>query len=406
MSDVRVVSPRETVIEVDVHAVPGRPGVVTPGLRVLHDGAVDAAGAAASSAVEASGSAGAAASSATAAASSAATATSQASAAASSATEAATSATNAATSASAAQDAKRDAVSAAEAAGVAAADSALASGAAVAARGDAELFAGHAEASAEAAAGSAGDAADSAQAAADSALGAAGSASTAEQAAGLAAQHAGDAGMSAVSAASSATAAKTSETKAEAARDTTLAAAILELRGTGQPGSTTETNTAPVGTYYTDTDGTAGAWRWLKVAGGSGTRRWTVVRGDTGWRNIADLLPEEVTLGSTLGAFRLKRVGSRVICYGALQATRNLSSTTVIFLRGFPAGFVPVEKLVPLGTLRAGNMSIATPILLGNMQWVSSLSAVVTASAGAEISLRAEWETADPWPTTLPGTPA
>ena len=57
MSDVRVVSPRETIIEVDVHAVPGRPGVVTPGLRVLHDGAVDAAGAAASSATAAASSA-------------------------------------------------------------------------------------------------------------------------------------------------------------------------------------------------------------------------------------------------------------------------------------------------------------------------------------------------------------
>ena len=60
------------------------------------------------------------------------------------------------------------------------------------------------------------------------------------------------------------------------------AAAILELQGTGFPGSSTETNNAPVGTYYTDVLGTAGAWRWLKTTAGSGSNKWTVVHGDTG----------------------------------------------------------------------------------------------------------------------------
>ena len=204
MSDVRVVSPRETVIEVDVHAVPGRPGVVTPGLRVLHDGAVDAAGVAASSAVEASGSAGAAASSA--------------SAAATSASNAAASATAAASSASAADDAMRAASGAASDADqsrVGAEASALA--AAVAEEGAVAAQDGLVVAR-EAAAGSASSAAASASEAVSSASSAAAARSGAEAAAATATQKATAAASSATAAATSATAAASSATAAQTAR--------------------------------------------------------------------------------------------------------------------------------------------------------------------------------------------
>ena len=202
MSDVRVVSPRETVIEVDAHAVPGRPGVVTPELRVLHDGAVDAAGVAASSAVEASGSAGAAASSATAAATS--------------ASNAASSATAAASSASAADDAMQaasQAASDADQSRVGAAASALAASAAeqaaVAAQDGLVVAREAAASSASSAATSASEAASSASSAATARSGAEAAAVTATQRASAAASSATAAATSASDAASSATAAQT-----------------------------------------------------------------------------------------------------------------------------------------------------------------------------------------------------
>ena len=218
MSDVRVVSPRETVIEVDAHAVPGRPGVVTPELRVLHDGAVDAAGVAASSAVEASGSAGAAASSATAAATS--------------ASNAASSATAAASSASAADDAMQaasQAASDADQSRVGAEASALA--AAVAEEGAVAAQEGLVAAR-EAAAGSASSAATSASEAVSSASSAA-TAQTGAEAARDAAEAAADTAETAATVAVTAkTLAEGFAGDAETARDQAVTAAAV-LRDTG-----------------------------------------------------------------------------------------------------------------------------------------------------------------------------
>ena len=211
MSDVRIVSPRETVIEVDAHAVPGRPGVVTPELRVLHDGAVDAAGVAASSAVEASGSAGAAASSATAAASSA-----------SAAQDARTGAVAAASAADDAMQAASGAASDADQSRVGAAASALAASvaeqAAVAAQEG--LVAAR-----EAAAGSASSAATSASEAVSSASSAATARTGAEAAAALAEAAADTAETASNQAVTAKNLAEEFAGDAETARDATLIAA-------------------------------------------------------------------------------------------------------------------------------------------------------------------------------------
>jgi hypothetical protein len=57
-----------------------------------------------------------------------------------------------------------------------------------------------------------------------------------------------------------------------------------ELRGTGSPQGVV---TASPGTYYTDSAGTLGAWRWLKTSG-AGNTGWVVVEGDTGWYRVVD----------------------------------------------------------------------------------------------------------------------
>ena len=297
MSDVRIVSPRETVIEVDAHAVPGRPGAVTPGLRVLHDGAVDAAGAAAGSA----------------------------SSAATSASEAVSSASSAATARTGAEAARGAAEAAADTAETAAT-------VAVTAQGAAEGFAGD----------------------------------------------------------------------AETALTSTLAAAVYELRGTGQPGSTTETANAPVGTYYTDTAGTAGAWRWLKTATGSGSNKWTVVYGDTGWRDIGNL----VTVGEAhpTQPTKIRRINNQIYFKLSREAVTIGVGYTLLSL---PSGWYTghgIERIYHMGA--QGNAHLLFRVLGVPSGLVGSVQALGSGVENAAITLNANWATTAPWPTTLPGTPA
>ena len=209
------------------------------------------------------------------------------------------------------------------------------------------------------------------------------------------------ASLKADNAASSATAAASSATAAQIARDTTLAAAILELRGTGQPGSTTETNNAPVGTYYTDTAGTAGAWRWLKTVTGSGSNKWTVVYGDTGWRNVT---PDPHQLGET-GFVRARRNGSQVELQVRIGADKSFS--------GISTGIV-----IPSGFIKNANMLVSSPARrtintswdLGATAYFDTVRAwgnlYFTGSITSDSVFVFNYPTDNPWPSVLPGTPA
>ncbi len=226
----------------------------------------------------------------------------------------------------------------------------------------------------------------------------------AEAAATAAAADAATASAKATAAASSATAAKASETEAEAARDTTLAAAILELRGTGFPGSTTETNTAPVGTYYTDTAGTAGAWRWLKTSAGSGVARWKVVYGDTGWRVVPGVA--EALDPTTPGRFFLRREG-RVVTLRLENVMLAAGSGNAKIL-AIPTGFQPdgIIRNIYQVTRQNAIGSDAINTLAVWSYWLSWLEVPgkprPTAGAAGGISGEVSWTAWESWPTTLP----
>lgn len=269
----------------------------------------------------------------------------------------------------------------------------------MAARAGAEQAAGSAETAssqAVAAQGSAEDAADTAETARNQAVTARDDAVTAsdqavtakEQAEGFAAAS----GTYATQAETSAQAAEGFAGDAETALTRTLAAAVYELRGTGQPGSTTETNNAPPGTYYTDTAGTAGAWRWLKTSTGSGVARWVVVHGDTGWRNVSAYL-----VNGWSGTVLIRRVGQTInVEVNDLYATTATS---------------PVFYTAPVGFRSRNSGRRMLYLLVPSGQWCrsdwSSSNITVEGYAGdwrVRGSLAAF--TNDPWPTTLPGTPA
>ena len=186
---------------------------------------------------------------------------------------------------------------------------------------------------------------------------------------------------------------------AETALTSTLAAAVYELRGTGQPGSTTETNNAPPGTYYTDTAGTTGAWRWLKTSPGSGSNKWTVVYGDTGWRNVESwLYPNRFGLADDNGYLCVRRVNGLVRVEGFVKPLT--AATAMVIL---PVPFRGVRYGVYQGagylgtTLRPVGVINSTDVLyLGGGN----------AFPGDTVRFWAEWPVGNAWPTTLPGTSA
>ena len=187
---------------------------------------------------------------------------------------------------------------------------------------------------------------------------------------------------------------------AETALTSTLAAAVYELRGTGQPGSTTETNNAPVGTYYTDTAGTAGAWRWLKTVTGSGSNKWTVVYGDTGWR---DVTPDTHQLGET-GFLRARRNGSQVEVQFRIGADKSFSGTSTGV--SLPPGFIKNANMLVSSPARR---TVNTLWDVGATAYFSTAQAMGNLYFSGQITSDSlfvfNYPTASPWPTTLPGTP-
>ena len=153
--------------------------------------------------------------------------------------------------------------------------------------------------------------------------------------------------------------------------------------------------TAPPGTYYTDTAGTNGAWRWLKTSG-TGNNGWQVVHGDTGWR-LLDLINGWGNNGAPASTSpAVRRVGSLVYL-----RTRNLDPAAATSPRFamIASGFLPIVG--DGGLAYFGNTVVNISILTdGSAQVILSLPSAV----GATGSL--SWLAAPTWPTALPGTPA
>lgn len=184
---------------------------------------------------------------------------------------------------------------------------------------------------------------------------------------------------------------------------------ISELSGTGMPNGVV---TASPGTYYTDTAGTNGAWRWLKKSG-TGNTGWDVVHGDTGWRSIASWANGVQDTNNQVGTFNalvspggagsvaVRRVGDVVSLRvrGALSITAD--ETNLFATPRSPIGFrLTGYTTVPYASYHAGS----TPILLRAVEGSGYL--VFRRQPPGPVGWgSAMWITDDPWPTTLPGAP-
>ncbi|WP_404291527.1 hypothetical protein [Glutamicibacter arilaitensis] len=304
-----------------------------------------------------------------------------------------------------------------------------------------KALAGDVEAARVDAEGSATSAAQSADDSFASASGSAGSALSASESALLAGESAGLANTSAVSAGSAKDAAEVardatvaaaggSELSAQSAADAATASAqsaadavaaaedvvtranngefdgqdgdpgapgnptAFELRGVGSPLGVV---TAPPGTYYTDTAGTAGAWRWLKKSG-TGNTGWEVIEGDTGVRRYRteDMLNGWAGYGAPSFSFKVQRVRNKVTIGGYFNASGAISPTAL----QLPIGFRP------------RNSGDAFPLCdtLGIPQRLFSISAGNLVHNGQIFAANClivpvTFTTGDPWPTTFPGIP-
>ena len=168
----------------------------------------------------------------------------------------------------------------------------------------------------------------------------------------------------------------------------------MGYRGTGSPEGKVS---APVGSIYTDSAATNGAIRWIK-ASGTGNTGWKVEYGDTGQRVI--------THNGAGGTLRIRRVDNTV-SFGLNEITLEGRSAFILFV--VPYGFRPIDR-ISLVTHNPQWEDIPSVWgsyngLASNFSWLrkmdGSLDRPTIATSGT-----VTFFTDDPWPATLPGTPA
>ena len=153
---------------------------------------------------------------------------------------------------------------------------------------------------------------------------------------------------------------------------------------------------APVGSVYTDTAATNGAIRWIKTSG-TGNTGWRVEYGDTGWR-----LYDSVAGGIKSGRVLIRRKESKVFIH--FERMTPESTGTNISLGRFPVGFRGADLTNRWVML---NGATAVPdFYTGNVSTLGYVNIYGPFSNAPELTGTADYLTDEPWPSSLPGTPA
>lgn len=209
----------------------------------------------------------------------------------------------------------------------------------------------------------------------------------------------------------------TPELKGDPGQDSTVpgppgalsSASTFILVGPGRPDTPATTSgvitgSEPVGAEYRSTDGAGvGAWTWRKRGTG-----WAVTDGDTGWRNVFF-----IDTADFLARVAFRRVASGVQVYAEAQS--KTATGTYVQPGPPPTGFRFVRPLGP--GVRFNGMEIAAPLHQygggGNLDQIGHVQvfngAVVVGAQRKPSPLGGgllTYDTSDPWPTSLPGTPA
>ena len=152
----------------------------------------------------------------------------------------------------------------------------------------------------------------------------------------------------------------------------------------------------PVGATYTSTDGAGvGAFVWRKRPDGA----WTVVDGDTGWRSVPTLITQ-------IPVINLRRVGSDVhLMWVRAQNSNALTDRTQLLPDpGRGSGFY-LEPQTPILVQATVNGGSVAALIHDNTRQTWDLR-ITGSSAPAWLAANTRYSTVDPWPSSLPGTPA
>lgn len=133
-----------------------------------------------------------------------------------------------------------------------------------------------------------------------------------------------------------------------------------------------------------------------------------LVSGDTGWRNINSAL--EPMWEPSLGGLVISRSGDAVYVQAYLKATSaasgvSRSGATRVFaaMPGFrPSQYAGRGTAILKSNIPGVVTSLATPTSIEVAGFATGGSYV----AGDTVTFSVSYQTTDPWPTTLPGTPA
>ena len=159
------------------------------------------------------------------------------------------------------------------------------------------------------------------------------------------------------------------------------------------PENQTAVANALVGATFTSTDGAGtGAWAWVKTPGG-----WKVTYGDTGWRDISSAVSE----GSV--KLKIRRILQTVYIHATTTAISPKVATTGAFTKGFTRTGAPHAQSGFIGYFSAVNNENMVPVYWAGV-WGQDLS--TNKQVWVNSNFQSQIFTDDPWPATLPGTPA
>lgn len=162
-----------------------------------------------------------------------------------------------------------------------------------------------------------------------------------------------------------------------------------ELKGFGSPVGALQ---APINTIYRDLENTHGALYWLKL--NNTINGWSVIYGDTGWRNISNMVNNELVVTSC--SLFIKRLNN-LIHFSANSFTIDNNNTLGANLIRIPPGFR--SGIYLWRETNPGYTSSKVYLVAGSVQYI----AFATPPKG-DNRFTAYWHAHDqePWPTILP----
>ena len=119
---------------------------------------------------------------------------------------------------------------------------------------------------------------------------------------------------------------------------------------------------------------------------------------DTGWRNLSDLLYADVT-----GSVRIRRVGSTVRAHISVKVAVATGAVSVVDL---PAGFRGASWMWLVSLISYDVTGKAVTVVIDDGVKMRIMSSGSQMQPTFLLMGFVEWDTNDPFPTTLPGTPA